>query len=258
MTSQKAIGFVLIALLSAAATIYGPPATSKTTDMSDLWWIPAESGWGIQFVEEETTIFATMFVYGPDGNPTWYVATMDHVSFLAWSGTLYATTGPWFGAVPFPPASVTGGPVGTMTFASTSVATGLLTYSVNSVQVVKHIERQTLVDEDYSGAFAGALSQQGNGLPSCNPADNTSATPINVQILQNRPAMTLVTQTAANTCSFGGTYSRYGQFTSARGSYSCSSGDTGTYLIFEMAVSWYDFRARALLPAIQVARSRAT
>jgi hypothetical protein len=188
-----------------------------------------------------------MFVYGPDGKPTWYVATLNRIGFAAWSGTLYATNGPWFGAVPFDPASVTGGPVGTMTLTPTSVATGVLTYSVNGVQVVKNIQRQTLVDEDYSGAYVGTLSQQGNGLPSCNPTDNIGATPINVQITQNSPAMYLISQTAANTCSFSGSYSRYGKFTSAHGSYSCTSGDTGTYLIFEMAVSWYDFRARTLL-----------
>lgn len=238
---------VLIALLLTAASLYEPSAISKTTDMSDLWWVPAESGWGIQFVEEETTVFATMFVYGPDGKPTWYVATMDYVAFATWSGTLYATNGPWFGAVPFNPASVTGGPAGTMTFTAPAVAAGVLTYTVNGVQVVKQIVRETLVNQDFSGMYVGAFSQQGNGLPSCNPSDSMSATPVNVQITQNTPAMTIVTQTIANTCTFNGTYRPFGRFASASGSYTCSSGDSGTFSFFEMAVSWYDFRARTRL-----------
>src|SRR5438874_11791280 len=107
--SRGTLMVLLVASLGAAPN----RASAKTTDQSDLWWIPTESGWGIQFVQEETTIFATMFVYGPDGNPTWYVATMDYVGFLTWTGKLYATTGPWFGTIPFNPNTVTVTAVGT-------------------------------------------------------------------------------------------------------------------------------------------------
>jgi hypothetical protein len=89
---------------------------AKTTDQSDVWWIPAESGWGIQIVQQETTIFATMFIYGSDGNPAWYVATLSYNGSFVWTGTLYATTGPWFGSPVFNPSNVTATPVGTMTF----------------------------------------------------------------------------------------------------------------------------------------------
>ncbi|HEY3585288.1 MAG TPA: hypothetical protein VGL90_13045, partial [Casimicrobiaceae bacterium] len=43
---------------------------------SDLWWVPSESGWGVQFVQQGALIFATMFVYDANGKPTWYVALM--------------------------------------------------------------------------------------------------------------------------------------------------------------------------------------
>ena len=248
MNPRRVVGRVLLALGLAMTSIYGPPATATTTtDMSDLWWIPAESGWGIQFVQEELTIFATMFVYGPDGKPTWYVATMNHVASVTWSGTLYATTGPWFGAVPFATASVAGEPVGTITFTANFVALGTLTYTVNGMQVVKQIERETLVNQDFSGTYAGVLSQQGDGLSSCNPADDTSATPVNVQILQKTPAMTIVTRTATNTCTFAGTYSPFGRFASVSGNYVCTSGDIGIFGFNEMAVSFYEFRGRTIL-----------
>jgi len=81
-------------------------ATSFTTDQSDLWYIPSESGWGMQLVQRDSVIFATLFVYGQNNQPTWYVSTMNYTSNLTWTGPLYATTGPWFGTVPFNPQNV--------------------------------------------------------------------------------------------------------------------------------------------------------
>ena len=76
-----------IALLLAAACIFGSPAhAATTTDISDLWWIPSESGWGVQFVQEELTIFATMFVYGPNGQPT--SPTCNSSAFSWWKTSL--------------------------------------------------------------------------------------------------------------------------------------------------------------------------
>ncbi|HSS27803.1 MAG TPA: hypothetical protein VLL50_07585, partial [Usitatibacter sp.] len=55
----------------------------------------------MQLVQRDNTIFATLFVYGQNNQPTWYVSTMQHSASLTWTGPLYATTGPWFGTVPF-------------------------------------------------------------------------------------------------------------------------------------------------------------
>ena len=238
-------GSALIALLLTVASLYGPlgVAAAKTTDQSDLWWIPTESGWGIEFVQEETTIFATMFVYGPDGKTTWYVATMDYGGNFTWTGTLYATTGPWFGAMPFDPTAVTVTAVGNMTLSSPFVNLATLTYTVNGTQVVKHIQRETLVTLDFTGQYSGTTSIQGTGA-ACDPTRNTNATPVSVQISQQGQAITIATQTGADSCTFSGTYSQGGHFGNASGSYACASGDTGTFMFFEMAVSWYDFRAR--------------
>src|SRR5277367_7171482 len=110
-------------ILAAAAFFFATPAyaTSFSTDQSDLWYIPAESGWGIQLVQRGSVIFATLFVYGPSGQPTWYTATMDYTSNFVWTGNLYATTGDYFAIVPFNPADVTLTNVGTMTWAAQSV-----------------------------------------------------------------------------------------------------------------------------------------
>jgi len=248
MTRRGVIGGALVVLFLNLASLHGPfgAATAKTTDLSDLWWIPTESGWGIEIVHEEMTVFATMFVYGQDAKPTWYVATLTYQGSFVWSGTLYATTGPWFGTVPFDPNAVTPTPVGTMTFALQFVNQAALTYTVNGAQVVKQIQRQSLVFLNFTGQYAGALSLQGTGL-TCDPSRNTNATPANVQITHNAQAITIGTQTNADTCTFPGAYSQGGHFGHVSGGYVCASGDSGTFTIFEMAVSYYDFRARTLL-----------
>ena len=249
MKPHKAIGVVVTVCVLAVASLYGPPATSKTTDTSDAWSTDTESGWGIQFVQQNNTIFATIYVYGPDGQPTWYTATLIYQggSTFIWTGDLIATTGPWFASVPFNSAAVTRTVVGSMTFSFlTDLRLGTLTYTVNGVQVVKQIQRFLFTYENFNGTFSGVMSQQGTGT-ACNPADDAATTPVTVQINQNATAMTIVTQANGNTCTFPGTYSQAGHFGQVSGSYVCTSGDKGTYVFAEMAISWYEFRARSRL-----------
>src|SRR5207253_24569 len=92
------------------------PTTARAAsgaDVSDLWWNPSESGWGMQLVQQATTVFATIFVYDTHGIPIWYTATLNFLGVdpsgaLSFSGDLYLTNGPWFGTVPFNPAQVAG------------------------------------------------------------------------------------------------------------------------------------------------------
>ena len=138
-------------------------ATSFTTDQSDLWYIPAESGWGIQLVQRAGTIFATLYVYDINNKPTWFVATMDYQGSLLWSGDLLLTTGPWFGTTPFDPTTVTVRKVGTMTWTSKTVNSATVSYDVDGVNVSKNVVREGIALDDFSGHFAGALHRMVSG-----------------------------------------------------------------------------------------------
>jgi hypothetical protein len=134
----KAIRVLFIATLFATASHLSPAwATSFSTDQSDLWWVPTESGWGIQFVQRGSVIFATIFVYGPTNVPIWYTATLNSVGSFVWTGDLYLTSGPWFAATPFDPNAVGLRRVGPMTWNATTTTTGTLTYVVDGVPVTK-------------------------------------------------------------------------------------------------------------------------
>jgi hypothetical protein len=49
--------------------------------------------------------------------------------------------------------------VGTMTWTATSVTTGQLRYTWTAFSVVKNMARQFVVNDDFSGHFAGGVHQ---------------------------------------------------------------------------------------------------
>jgi len=220
---RNAAGVLLTALFFFASPTY---ATSFTTDQSDLYYIAAESGWGIQLVQRGSDIFATLFVYDQNGNPTWYTATMDYTTNLTWTGTLYATTnGTYFGS-PWNPATLIVTPVGTMTWQAPLVNGGILTYVVNGVTVVKNVVRQTLLIDDYSGHYAGYVHRDFTGCPT----NGISEVPMTVDITQNGTAISILETfpSIGGSCTLTATVSEFGQMGDFQGSFVCSDGSGGT------------------------------
>jgi len=246
---MRFIRLALVALILAVASSTVPvSAASYSTDQSDLYWADppsSENGWGFQIVQRGSTIFITMFVYGPPavpgsaGTPIWYVATMtpSPPGSFVWSGDLYVTTGPWFGAVPYNPALFMLRKVGTMTWAPNSVSTGVLSYTVDGVAVAKNAIRQTLVIENYSGHFGGAIHQTTTFC--ANPAFNGTLENVGViNIVQSGTAFTLTAAAATGvSCAYSGTVSQSGQMGSVLGSFSCSDGSRGSFNAFEMQIT---------------------
>jgi hypothetical protein len=118
---------------------------SFSFNYQDLWWNQDESGWGVNFTHQENTLFATLFTYGPNGQPMWYVMpdgprTSSTNSSETFSGPLYRTTGPAFNAVPWTP--ITPIAVGNMSVTFTDGNTGTMTYTIDGVAVVKQVKRQ--------------------------------------------------------------------------------------------------------------------
>jgi hypothetical protein len=236
---MKFIRFALaVALLVTLSLVRPTWATSWSNDQSDLWWNASENGWGIQFVQRGSTIFATMFVYDAAGNPTFYVATMVGTKangVLTFTGDLFTTHGSWFGTVPYNPAAFGGAKVGTMTWVKGSGEPGTLTYFVNGVNVTKSLIRQsTFPNDDYTGPYTVGIHFVSTACS--NPAKNGPTDGADTMtIAQNGIAinMTLV----ALGCTYTGTYSQSGQFGSSSGTYSCTNGDVGTFATQNMIVT---------------------
>jgi len=241
---MKLLRFALAALLSALTSSVGV-AASFSTDQSDLWWADppkSEDGWGFQLVQRNSTIFITMFVYGPTGAPTWYVSTMAPTGTpFQWSGDLYTTTGPWFGTVPYNPALFTFRRVGPVTWTANTAVTGVLSYTVDGVAVSKNATRQTLVAENYSGHFAGALHQD---TTSCGARNGTFEQAGIVNVVQNGTNVTITTAVPGGTCAYAGTLAQYGQMGQIVGSFSCSDGSGGSFNAFELQVTEFSMTGR--------------
>ena len=222
----------------AACFFLAPPvlATSLTPDQSDLWWIPSESGWGMQLVQRGAVIFATLFVYGPTGNPTWYTATLEPTAAnLTWSGDLFATTGPYFETAPFNPTSVVLTKVGTLTWAAQTVDTGTLNYVVDGVAVTKNVERQTLVVDNFNGVYLGAFHITTTDCENPSSDGSTDIPAATFTVVQSGASIS-VSLMALTTITITGTLSQSGQFGNVVGTYTSSTGFLGNATVSAMNV----------------------
>jgi len=146
------------------------PLTARAADYTDIWWAPClpgascdatghENGWGVNLVQNGDVVFATFYVYDKAKQAIWYSSPMFANTSAGYSGTLYQTTGSWFGG-PWSPSDVLATAVGASTFTPTSATTGTLTYSVNvvgvgNVVVTKNIQRSSFRAIALCGSYTG-------------------------------------------------------------------------------------------------------
>jgi hypothetical protein len=226
-----------VGVIAAFAFVVNANASSaKFTDPTDLWWNPSESGWGLQMVNTGTFIYATIYVYGPDGKPVWFAGGLDSVDGLKWSGPLYTSMGPYFGGASFDSAAVTVRQVGQMTLTISTINSGQITYSVDGVTVSKTIQRQPLTLDNYTGSYSAIFAATVTGCTST--ANNGSRnSPVTVNITQIGNSMSMAWAFAdGNSCaSSGGAYSQLGRKgLLLNANYSCNTGEVGTLILAEM------------------------
>ena len=119
----------------------GTPGGS--TNYSDLWWNPSESGWGVNVTQQGDTVFATWFTYDSAGRDTWF--TMSNGVRLAgtqsWSGDVYSTSGPSYDSQ-WSNAKVKTATAGTASFSFSDASHGTFTATVNGQTITKSVTRQ--------------------------------------------------------------------------------------------------------------------
>jgi hypothetical protein len=223
---------------TALAVLPAHAATPFSVDASDLWYNPNESGWGVNIAQQGDTAFLTLYVYGSDNKPTWYVASSlagtrtGGVGDVRFTGDLYATTGPAFNAATFDPHAVVSTRVGSVTLDITGGTEGTLTYSVNGATVLKKVVRQTWRENNASGGYIGYL--QGSCATSTTGPEESMTFTIN----QSFPNFSMNTAgTSGVSCGYNGTYSQDGRLGHVEGSFNCSNGKGGTFSLDAMEAS---------------------
>ena len=225
----------IVAALFAALFASLASATTVTTDFTDNWWVPGESGWGANVVQQGDTLFVTVFVYGLDGTATWYVAPSTAYQGLVggsqqFSGPLYRTTGPYFGGT-FDASGVAATPVGTLRFFTPQTADAELVYDVNGVTVTKSVTRQTWRVDNISGAYAGATVGGFDGACFNRGGFVSPATYIARQV----GTQVTIDETGPHyACRYTGTLSQTGRLGTIMGTAQCSDTGTGTFTASEV------------------------
>lgn len=199
------------------------PLRAAATDYSDIWYLPAESGWGVNLIQNQDVIFATFFVYGSTNQPTWFVAILDEDQNGNFSGNLYTTVGAYYGGT-WDTSIYKPTLAGTASFVPTSPYAGTLTYSIISgPTVVKSIQRQTLTTIVLGGNYVGG---QSGAYSSCNNSNNNGpyTDQYNLALTQANGVATFVfTYASGATCTMAGNLTQTGQlYQISPASYSCT------------------------------------
>ena len=146
------------------------PAFAANYDYTDNWYVPTESGWGVNLTQTDNFIFATFFIYDADKKPTWYTAHLTWDGTSQFAGPLKRTTGTKF-SEPWNPNDLTEVQAGTASFTPSTANNyeGTLTYTVTGVgTVTKAVQRLTLTSillaANYVGGQAGSYSACTIGL----------------------------------------------------------------------------------------------
>jgi len=242
----------LILALAAVACL-NVHATPFSTDFSDLWYnAPAESesGWGMNVIQQGDILFITLFVYAPDGTPTWFVAPAAVYSGTAggailFSGSLYATTGSGFNA-PWNPGARGTREVGSITFAGTSVISANVSYVVDGQQVQKSLVRQTWRGNSLAGSYIGATIGTYSGCPNSS-LNGYSEEPATITVTHGASPTVTMTIVGATSCTFTGQYGQAGRMGAIEGTTTCTGGVTGNFSAFEVEASLQGLTGRAIV-----------
>jgi hypothetical protein len=225
----------LIAALCCGCAV----AASTTTDFTDLWFNPNEEGWGANVVHQRDTLFITLFVYAPNSQPTWYVASDAALvsstdGVLTYSGTLYRTTGPFFSGT-FNEANVTVVPAGNITFRATQINAATLTYMADGVSVAKTIQRQTWAAETLAGQYLGGSN---GDWSNCGGRSGHTESGMFLTITHSATGVVTVREEGVGyTCNYSGTYTQAGRLGQVSGTGTCTDGFNPNFIMSEISVS---------------------
>jgi hypothetical protein len=198
----------LAAALAASVPAFATPQPRNATDM---WFDPAESGWGLNVIHQGDTLFATLFVYGSDGQPKWFVASNVSGGPNAYSGALSECAGPWFGG-PFSAGPVTCREVGPIRF-EMGDRSAVVDYTVDGVRVSKQVQRFTFRPVTIAGSYEGAMVGPGTGRNDWTLQVRDNGTTVEMDASSD----------ASSGCLYTGTPSFDGQFETVTGTYRCGT-----------------------------------
>jgi hypothetical protein len=225
--------------LCALVVVLESAATAATAYYNDMWWNPRESGWGVNIAQRGSTLFMTFFVYADDSKPAWVTGLLTQTGHgptgqPVFTGDIYVTSGPYYGA-PFNTSAVNIRKAGTVSFSPSDAVSGNLGYMIDGVSVTKSIQRQTLVNDDVSGNYAGTS----HVLYNCPPDNVFAMTSTRHGSITHSGTQFRYQETtdAGSVCTWEGAWSQEGVLGRVNGTLSCTDGSAGTFSMSDIASS---------------------
>jgi hypothetical protein len=209
---------------------------------TDLWWNSAESGWGLNIIEQGDTLFGTLFVYDAEGKPRWYSASNLAYEPCAppdvasdcrgrYRGALFESTGPYFGTA-FNDAAVQRRQVGTMSIDFFANNFAYMSYSIDGVTVTgKQLSRAAFRANALAGSYAGHILAGGNN------DRGMQVGAMAIDIAESGDAITVTMRGAKGTCTLRGRRSQYGRQVVALGPYDCGGPQFGQLILDDVYVT---------------------
>lgn len=236
----------VLAAASLSATVAGAATVPVNigSHYTDLWWNPQENGWGMNVVQQGETAFITLFVFGPDDKPTWYVASAAQVFALdangnpAFRGTLFKATGPWLGG-PFDPARLEVRPVGQLVIEPRPDGRLNLSYTAEGVSVSKDLVRSTFSAPDIGATYHGTFSLR-QAVPGGMPY-GTRQYAAELLVHLSGELVYMRVDEPDGRCEYRGTRSPSGRYARIEGTFACAGGDAGSFVITEFEVAEHGF-----------------
>jgi hypothetical protein len=221
MLKLKSIFAALI--IAIAGAIFSNAA--RAANYQDMWWVPTESGWGINIAHQGDVMFATWFIYGLNGQPTWIFlsnAPRSGATGNTFTGDIFQATGTPFATVPFVSQNTALTKAGTATIVFSDARNGTLTYNIGAAQVVKQITRINLDTLNLTGTYYGGLFRSAG----C----TNSGVGNSIFSVTHTPSLGTVSivEVGGDNCRFTGTLNQLGSVVAGSGSYTCQ-GETGTW-----------------------------
>jgi len=238
-----------------AFLLLGAALRAEAVDWTDIWYNFDQQGYGYNLVQSDSFIYATFYVYDPNGAPTWYGAGLRWDDVDSYSGKVYKANGTFFGA-PWNPANFVVTEAGTATFKPSAINNyeGRFSYTITNVGSVTNqpIQRQSLEPIATGGSYVGGQSGEYTGCT--DTAGNYSYIDrfdLEVTHLANGSATFAFAYVGNLTCTLAGTYEQHGQYyLIPTATYVCSDGLDTTAKMSEIKATALGIEGRLFAPSV--------
>ncbi len=140
VSQSKTVRRLAAGRIPLCSFVQGSRATSL--NHTDTWWNPAESGWGIQFIESDNRIFLAWYTYASDGKPMWITGLLDRQADGRYTGALNRPlAGTPFAMIAGPATTFPLPEVGSASLSFSDGERGTFAYTLDGIAQSKPIER---------------------------------------------------------------------------------------------------------------------